>query len=82
VHNLGAAAAENVTVRFQDPEGRLLQERVIPRLEAPLDLQPTTATVWLSQPTLHPAARIVVRIDAAGKLEEITRENNVGAWVR
>jgi hypothetical protein len=82
VHNLGAAAAENVTVRFEDPQGKLLQERAIPRLEPPLDLRPKTVTVWLSQPTLHPAARIVVRIDPAGRLEEITRENNSGAWMR
>ena len=27
VHNLGAAAAENVTVRFEDPQGNLLGQR-------------------------------------------------------
>jgi hypothetical protein len=80
VHNIGSAAAENVVVRFEAPDGQLLGERVITRLEAPLDLQPKTATVWLSQPTLHPVARVVVRVDPAGRLEEITKENNVIAW--
>lgn len=82
VHNLGAAAAENVTVRFETPDGRLLGERTIARLEAPIDLKPKTVTVWLPQPTLHPVDRIVVRIDPAGRVDEITRANNVGAWVR
>src|SRR5262249_26492937 len=82
VHNLGAAAAENVRVRFEDAEGKLLAERTIARLEAPLDLVPKTAMVWLPQPTLHPTPRIVVRIDPDGRLEEITKENNVGVWVR
>lgn len=82
VHNIGSAAAENVVVRFEDAEGRLLGERVIPRLEAPLDLRPKTATVWLPQPTLHPTPRITVRVDPGGRVEEITKENNAAAWVR
>ena len=82
VHNLGSAAAENVTVRFEDASGTLLAEQVIPRLDAPLDLVPKTVTVWLPQPTLHPTPRIIVRIDPAGRVEEIARENNVGVWQR
>ena len=38
---------------------------------------PKTATVWLPQPTLHPTDRIVIRIDPAARIEEITRDNNV-----
>lgn len=82
VHNIGAAPAENITVRFEDTEGCLLGERTIARLEAPLDLKPKKATVWLSQPTLHPTASIRIRVDPAGRLEEITRENNVRTWAR
>jgi hypothetical protein len=82
VHNLGSAAARDVVVRFEDPQGHLLAERIIGRLDAPLDLRPKTAVVWLPQPTLHPVPRIVVRIDPEGKVEEITRENNRGAWQR
>jgi hypothetical protein len=82
VHNIGSAAAENVLVRFEASDGRLLGERVIARLEAPLDLKPKTAVVWLPQPTLHPVGSITVRIDPAGKIVEITKENNVITWVR
>jgi hypothetical protein len=82
VHNIGAAPAENVLVRFEGPDGQLLGERTIARLDAPLDLRPKTEVVWLPQPTLHPVASITVRIDPAGKVDEITRDNNVITWVR
>ncbi len=64
------------------PDGQLLGERVIPLLEAPLDLRPRTAVVHLPQPTLLPVEHIVVRIDPDGKVDEITRENNVITWRR
>jgi hypothetical protein len=82
VHNLGAAAAKDITVSFTDPEGNLLLQRTIARLDAPLDLRPKTATVWMPQPLLHPVNQIIVRIDPDGRIEEITRENNRLAWVR
>lgn len=82
IHNIGSAAAKDVVVRFEGPDGQLLGQRVLARLEAPLDLHPKTAVVWLSQPTLHPVSRIIVRIDPEGKVEEITRENNTVSWVR
>lgn len=82
VHNIGAAAAENVVVRFEDPQGKLLVERVIPRLAAPLDLLPKTAVVWMPQPLLHPVAHIHVRIDPQARIEEITKFNNVITWNR
>lgn len=71
-----------VVVRFETSDGALLAERVIARLEAPLDLRPKTAVVWLPQPTFHPVDRIVIRIDPDGRLEEITKENNHGTWRR
>jgi hypothetical protein len=80
VHNIGSAAAESVLVRFEDPAGHLLADRTIPRLDAPLDLQPKTTTVWLGQPLMHPVAGITVRIDPEHRLEEITDENNTGHW--
>jgi hypothetical protein len=82
VHNIGSAAAKDVVVRFEDPDGKLLAERVIPLLEAPLDLLPRTAVVWLPQPLLHPAAHITVRVDPEGRCEEITRANNQATWRR
>jgi Concanavalin A-like lectin/glucanases superfamily len=81
VHNIGAAAAKDVTVRFEGPEGKVLLERTIARLDAPLDLRPKTAVVWMPQPLLHPVDRISVRIDPEGRIDEITRENNSIAWV-
>src|SRR5439155_12399269 len=53
VHNIGAAAAKDVSVRFEDPAGNLLLRRTIARLDAPLDLKPNTAVVWMPQPLLH-----------------------------
>jgi hypothetical protein len=82
VHNLGAAPAKNVTVRFESPTGTLLAQRVIPLLEAPLDLQPRTAVVWLPQPLLLPLDRVVIRLDPDGVIEEITDENNRIVWNR
>ncbi len=82
VHNIGSAAAENVVVRFEASDGKLLAERVIARLEAPLDLRPKTAVVWLAQPLLHPTAGITVRLDSEGRVDEITRANNRVTWQR
>jgi hypothetical protein len=82
VHNIGSGAAKDVVVRFEDSEGKVLAERVIPLLEAPLDLRPRTAVVWLSQPLLHPVADIIVRVDPEGRCEEITRANNQVTWRR
>lgn len=82
MHNIGAAAANNVTVHFEDPSGNLLARRTIPHLEAPLDLQPKTAVVWLSQPLLQRVDHIQVRIDPDDRIEEITEENNRIVWKR
>jgi hypothetical protein len=82
VHNLGAEPARGVTVRFEDPTGALLAQREIPLLEAPLDLEPKTAVVWLPQPLLLPHDRIVVRVDPDGAIDEITDENNRIVWER
>jgi hypothetical protein len=80
VHNIGAAAAEPFTVRFEDAAGRLLADRPMSRIDAPLDLVPKTATAWLPQPTLHPTTHIVVRVDHHGQVPEITEENNLAVW--
>lgn len=80
VHNIGAAAAKDVLVRFEGPAGTLLLERTIALLDAPLDLEPKTAVVWMPQPLLHPVDRIVIRIDPEGRIDEITKENNHLVW--
>jgi hypothetical protein len=82
VHNIGSAAARDVKVRFETPDGQLLREQTVPRLEAPLDLHPKTAVAYLPQPTLLPVEHVVVRIDPEGEIDEITRENNTITWRR
>lgn len=82
VHNIGAATAKDVVVRFEDSEGKLLLQKTIAKLDAPLDLKPKTAVVWLPQPTLHPVHRIYVVIDPEGRIDEITKENNRSVWLR
>ncbi|MFN4258938.1 MAG: LamG-like jellyroll fold domain-containing protein [Gemmataceae bacterium] len=82
VHNIGAAPAKNITVRFETPDGKLLGRHVIEQLDAPLDLRPQTAVAWLSQPTLHPVDRIIVHVDPDDQIEEITKENNRMVWQR
>lgn len=80
VHNIGSAAARDIVVHFEDPAGNLLARRVIPHLDAPLDLMPKTAIVWLPQPLLHRVEYIQVRIDPDDRIAEITEENNKGVW--
>lgn len=82
VHNVGSAAAENVRVSFNAPDGSLLGEAVIPRLDAPLDLVPKTATVWLPAPLRHPVEHILVTVDPRNEIREINEENNRIRWSR
>lgn len=80
LHNIGAAAAKDIIVHFEDPAGNVLARRVIPMLDAPLDLRPKTAIVWLPQPLLHRVAYIQVRVDPDDRIAEITEENNRVMW--
>lgn len=82
VHNLGAAPAKDVLVRFEDPAGNVLGERRIERLDPPHDLKPRPHTVWLGQPTMHRVDRIIARVDPDRRIEQITRENNTAVWHR
>ena len=59
-----------------------IDPETIAHLEAPLDLKPKKALVWMPQPLLHPVDRIVIRIDPEERIEEITRENNRVVWQR
>ena len=63
-------SAKDITVRFRDPTGKLLLERTIAQLDAPLDLRPKTAVVWMPQPLLHPVDRIIVHIDPGGRIRD------------
>jgi hypothetical protein len=71
-----------VVARFDYPAGNVMADRTIPRLDAPLDLEPKTAMVWLGQPLLHPVAGITVRIDPEHRVQEIAKANNAGSCTK
>lgn len=73
VHNLGNRAAENIVVRLLDGE-KILQEKVISRLDAPTDFIPKRINVSF---TNVPASRnLKVVIDPENEIREIFEENN------
>jgi hypothetical protein len=71
VHNIGAAAAENISVCMLDKGGKVVDRQTIARLAAPADLKPQSGTVNLK---LVPAGQVLV--DAEDRLPEIYEGNN------
>lgn len=80
VHNIGAVAAGGVEVELLDAAQAPVARRLLPGLEAPLDLRPRTAAVAFSADevsrALCPAGMVRVEVDRARSIEEITRRNN------
>jgi hypothetical protein len=75
VHNIGGSPSPTTMVRIEDAGGTVLAEAALPAIDAPLDLQPRTATVKLALPDpLPPGARVTIDPDAA--VSEITEANN------
>jgi len=74
VHSLGGKAASAGVVEVLDAMCRVLAKAPTPSLEAPLDLEPRTATVKLNLPAAVVAAR--VRVGLAGGAKEVTAANN------
>ncbi len=75
VHSLGAIDAAGGAVSLEDAAGRVLATAAVPRLAAPLDLQPKTTKVKLALP----AGAVRVRVALAGNAPETTLLNNVVA---
>jgi len=75
IHSLGAVATQPTTLMITDLSGNFLATAAVPRLEAPVDLQPRTVTVRL----LFPAKALngfILELDPDSSMKEITRVNN------
>jgi len=73
VHNVGGGAAKDVAVRAATATGREIGRQTIPRLEAPLDLNPRSVTLTFGE---TPAEDIIVSVDPAGAIAELNELNN------
>ncbi len=80
VHNIGNEAVENLRVTIYDgtpAEGKKIAEEVIPRLPAPTDLTPKTASVVVRWDPRGEKHLVSVVVDPDNELAEITETNNV-----
>lgn len=77
VHNLGAVAAEKVSVCLLARGGKVADRQVIAKLDPPTDLQPKTATVTLHGATSLAGAGVIV--DRENAIAEIYEGNNAVA---
>ncbi|HBN52916.1 MAG TPA: hypothetical protein DD456_02415 [Stenotrophomonas sp.] len=76
VHSLGHVATRPGHAVIEDARGREVARVAIPALEAPLDLQPRTATVELALPAGFDRRGASVRVLQEGDAEEVTLLNN------
>jgi hypothetical protein len=76
VHSLGHVATRPGHTVIEDARGREVARVAIPALEAPLDLQPRTATVELALPAGFDRRGASVRVLQEGDAEEVTLLNN------
>ncbi|MFC1527070.1 hypothetical protein ACFL6X_09720, partial [Candidatus Latescibacterota bacterium] len=76
VHNIGSAAADQVTVALVDAEGKIRARARLKPLQAPLDLMPQRQSFRLEEaPDGRSGWKVVV--DPGDRIPEITEENNV-----
>ncbi|MCI0460453.1 MAG: hypothetical protein L0Z62_26160, partial [Gemmataceae bacterium] len=77
VHNIGAAAAQQVTVVLLDEHQKEIGRQTIPHLAAPLDLDPQVVRVGFPFDLAGAAGRKFTAIlDPENRLREITKTNN------
>ncbi|MBP5224004.1 MAG: hypothetical protein J6Z38_00255 [Lachnospiraceae bacterium] len=76
VHSLGALDTPEAKIVLKSPEGRILDEAVIPPLEAPADLHPRTWEVSLHLWNVKNRKGCTIEIDPENALHETTRKNN------
>ena len=74
VHNIGSVEAP-ASVATLSRNGEVIAEAQVPAIAAPLDFQPKTAEVSFELPA-EATGEMVVTLDAAGALPEITKLNN------
>lgn len=81
VHNVGLAPAESVTVRLVDAKsGAKMDERIIDRIGAPLDLKPRTARLQFFNVDTAPHGRVRVLVDPEEKIDECDERNNAAEF--
>ena len=76
VHSLGAIGTPPSRVVLRNREGRILASGAVPRLQAPADLRPRTATVVLALPAGAAWTGGSVTVEAGKGVPEITLRNN------
>ena len=76
VHSLGSVDAPAGTVALVDASGNEVATAQVPKLEAPLDYKPRTASVTLTVPAGTDSAGARVVVNPNGKTQEITMRNN------
>jgi hypothetical protein len=80
VHNVGSLPLRQVKVAVYDGDpkkGELIGTSVLPNIDAPTDLNPTTTTAGLSWRPTQEEHEIYVVVDPDGEIEnEITTFNN------
>ena len=77
VHSLGARPTPETKIVLKSPEGQVLDEAVIPPMEAPVDLYPRTWEVSLHLWNVKNRKGCTIEIDPENALKETTRKNNI-----
>ncbi|MBI2193029.1 MAG: hypothetical protein HYU36_13705 [Planctomycetes bacterium] len=77
VHNLGSKPVENLAVRVSDGHtGAVIGERVVRRIEPPLDLLPKTEMVEITNANAITKRSILIELDPERKHPDLNRYNN------
>ncbi len=77
VHSLGAKNAPAAEISLLDKDGETLSSASVSALKAPLDFIPKTVQVILTVPLNTQISGCRICIDPEGKLNEITKRNNI-----
>ena len=81
VHNVGLAPARDVLVRLVDSKtGAAMDEQTIPRLDAPLDLNPRLARLQFPNVDTAPHGRLRVVVDPENAIDEADERNNTAEF--
>ena len=74
VHNIGNSRAQRVVVHLTDGSGKRLAEATIPRIEAPLDLEPRTGSVTFD--SVRRSRPVTIVLDPTDVVAELNEGNN------
>jgi len=77
VHNIGSKPVENLLVRIIDGKsGKVISDKRVRRIEAPLDFKPKTAVVEYHNVNCVTYGSIIVEIDPKKEIDDLNRFNN------